>query len=121
MSTMKQEIKELLENVDYDDLKDLRNEATKKLSDVRNRDRLFFRIYLPKEHVENFERAVDWAVKKGMIKKKTRWAFAKFCVLNVIDQILLEIEKEKVLRQKDDMALRATNPSPFVPAEVRLD
>jgi len=77
-------------------LKALRKEAVRKLSNVRRRDRVFFTIYLQKEYVENFERARDWAFSKGLIKKKTRWAFAKFCVLNIIDQILQEIEKERV-------------------------
>ncbi len=109
----KDRIKELIENVDYDDLKELKNEATRKLSSVRNRDRLFFRIYLQKEFVVNFERARDWAFNKGLIKKRTRWAFAKFAVINVIDQILTEVEKERITRENEEIARRSASMNLF--------
>jgi hypothetical protein len=116
---VKDSLKELVENIDYDDLKDLRKIATHKLSLVRHRDRLYFRIYLPKEFVINFERARDWAFSRGLIKKKTRWAFAKFAVMNVIDQIMKEIDKEQLNAAQS----RSSEPL-FVPerdGEVRQD
>lgn len=115
----KDRLKELIESVDYDDLKELKKEATRKLSSVRNRDRLFFRIYLQKEFVENFERARDWAFNKGLIKKRTRWAFAKFAVINVIDQIITEAENERINRENEEINRRSASTNPFDLAGVR--
>lgn len=115
----KDSLKRLIENVDYDDLKELKKEATRKLSSVRNRDRLFFRIYLQKEFVENFVRALDWAFNRGLIKKRTRWAFAKFAVINVIDQIITEIDKERIARENEELARRAANTNPFEVGSIR--
>lgn len=93
-------IKKVVENISYDDLKILRKEATRKLSNVRKRDRLYFRLYLQKEYVEDFERALDYAFEKGLILKRTRWAFTKFCVVNVIKHILEDKKKEELLAQQ---------------------
>ena len=117
----KDSLKKLIENVDYDDLKELKKEASRKLSSVRNRDRLFFRIYLQKEFVENFVRALDWAFNRGLIKKRTRWAFAKFAVINVIDQIVTEIEKERIIRENEEMARRTASTNPFDLGGLRQD
>lgn len=114
-------IKKLVEGIGYDDLKLLSKEAVRKLSNIRRRDRIYFRIYLQKEHVENFERAKDWAFKKGLIRRPTRWAFTKFAVTNVIDMILREIEKEQVEAENEALAQRMTNTSPFAPAEAKQD
>lgn len=89
------EIKKLMDSIGYEELKVLRKEAVRKLSNVRRRGRVFFTIYLQKDYVENFERARDWAFSRGLIQKRTRWAFAKFAVTNVIDMIMKEIEKEQ--------------------------
>jgi len=112
-------IKELMDSIDYDDLKVLRKEAVRKLSNVRRRGRVFFTIYLQKEYVENFERARDWAFNHGLIHKRTRWAFTKFAITNVIDMIMKEIDKE----QTDATQSRSGAPL-FAPAregEVRQD
>lgn len=77
-------------------MKALQKEAIRKISNVRRRDRVFFTIYLSKEHVESFERAIDWAFKQGLIKRRTRWAFTRFCIVNVISMINREAEKERV-------------------------
>lgn len=100
-----QGIKNIVENISYDDLKILRKEATRKLSNVRKRDRLYFRIYLQKEYVEDFERALDWAFEKGLILKRTRWAFTKFCVVNVITHIIEDIKKEQLLAQQSQTGM----------------
>jgi len=72
---------------------------------------LFFRIYLQKEYVENFERALDWSFRKGLIRKKTRWGFAKFAVTNVIDMIMKEIAKEQTA------AVQSHSGVPLCPSE----
>ncbi len=113
------EIKKFVDSVGYEDLKTLRKEAVRKLSNVRRRDRVFFTIYLQKEYVENFERARDWAFEKGMINKRTRWAFTKFSITNVIDMILKEMEKERINRENEEMARRAANTDPFALPGVR--
>lgn len=89
-----QGIQKIVETINYDDLKLFKKEAVRKLSNVRKRDRIYFRIYLQKEFVESFEQAIDWAFNKGLIKRKTRWAFTRFCVVNVISMIMKEIEKK---------------------------
>lgn len=116
---VKDSLKKLIENIDYNDLKDLKKEATRKLSFVRSRDRLYFRIYLQKEFVEKFERAKDWAFTKGLIKKKTRWSFAKFAIMNIIDQIITEIDKEQLVTAQS----RSSVPlfAPERDGEVRQD
>lgn len=89
------DIKKLIDSIGYDDLKALKEQAVRKISNVRRRDRLFFTIYLTKEHVESFERAIDWTFEKGLIKRRTRWAFTRFCIVNVISMVVKEIEKEQ--------------------------
>ncbi len=108
----KDAIKKLIGTIGYDDLKVLRKESTRELSKVRLRDRIKFTIYLQKEYVENFERARDWAFEKGMIKKRTRWAFTKFAVTNVIDMIMKEIDKERIAPVQSHSGVPL-----FVPAE----
>jgi len=93
----KEAIKKLIEGIGYEDLKILRKESTRELSKVRLRDRIKFTIYLQKEYVENFERARDWTFNHGLIQKRTRWAFTKFAVTNVIDMIMKEIAKEQTV------------------------
>ncbi len=96
----KQDIKKLIESIGYDDLKVLRAESTRELSRVRLQDRIKFCVYLPKEYVEKFEQARDWAFEKRLIKKKTRWAFTKLCVVNVMTRILEEKAKEQLIAQQ---------------------
>ena len=107
------EIKKFVESIGYDDLKVLRKEAVRKLSNVRRKGRVFFTIYLQKEYVENFERARDWAFEKGMIGRRTRWAFTKFAITNVIDMILKEMEKERINRENEEIACRNASTNPF--------
>lgn len=106
-------MKKFVDSIGYEDLKTLRKEAVRKLSNVRRKGRVFFTIYLQKEYVENFERARDWAFEKGMINKRTRWAFAKFSITNVIDMILKEMEKERIIRENEELARRNASMSPF--------
>lgn len=112
-------MKKFVDSIGYEDLKTLRKEAVRKLSNVRRKGRVFFTIYLQKEYVENFERARDWAFEKGMIGKRTRWAFAKFSITNVIDMILKEMEKERIIRENEELARRAANTDPFALPGVR--
>lgn len=100
-------IKKLLDDIGYEDLKLLRKESERKLSNIRRRDRVFFTIYLTKEHVEGFVKACDWAYEKGLIKKRTRWAFTRFCITNIISMILNEITKEQAAaaQQQQGMSL----------------
>lgn len=95
VSIDKQDIKQLIGSISYDDLMLLRNESTRELSKVNLQDRIKFTVYLQKNYVERFERALGWAFNRGLIQKKTRWAFTKFAIMNIIDQIINEIEKEQ--------------------------
>jgi hypothetical protein len=54
-----------------------------------------------------------------MIKKRTAWAFTKFAVINAIDIIMKEIEKEQVIQANDKTSQRIANPLTFGVAEVR--
>lgn len=96
VSIDKQDIKQLIGSISYDDLKFLRNESTRELSKVNLQDRIKFTVYLQKSYVEKFERALGWAFNRGLIQRKTRWAFTKFAIMNIIDQIINEIEKEQM-------------------------
>jgi len=115
------DLKKIIESVDYNDLKLLKKLATKKVSSVRNRDRMFFRVYLQKEYVEKFERTLDWAFSHGVIKRRSRWAFAKFAIVNVMDMIEEEMRKEQIERDDAELALRALNPNPFHVSGVKQD
>lgn len=114
-----QGIKKLVDSIGYDDLKSLQKEAVRKLSNVRRRGRVFFTVYLQKEYVEDFERALDYAFEKGLILKKTRWAFTKFCVVNVIKHILEDRKKEQINKEKGELARRNASTDPFDIAGVR--
>lgn len=92
-------IKKLVGTINYEDLKELRRETSHELTKVRLRDRIHFSIYLQKEYVEDFERARDWAFAKGLITKRTRWAFTKFAVTNVMDMIKKELVKEQNMHE----------------------
>ncbi|MFH1769093.1 MAG: hypothetical protein ABH833_00305 [Parcubacteria group bacterium] len=116
-----EEVKRLLESIDYEDLKVLRKESNRKLSNIRRRDRVFFTIYLQKEYVENFELARDWAFAKGLIKKRTRWAFTKFAITNVIDMVIKEKENEWINTENEELARRNASTNPFDPGRVRQD
>lgn len=106
-------IKSLIDSIDYNDLEMVRKESGKKLRAIRRRDRVFFTIYLQKEYVENFEKARDWAFSKGIIARKTRWAFTKFAITNIIDMVMKEIEKEWIDKENAEMVRRASNTNPF--------
>lgn len=105
----KDDIKKLIDNIGYDDLKLLRKESTRELSKVRLRDRIKFTIYLPKEYSIKYERAVSWAFERGLIKKKTRWAFTRFAVTNVIDMIVREMDKEGITPENGKTTQETTN------------
>jgi len=109
----KQDIKTLIESISYDDLKLLRNESTRELSKVNLQDRIKFTVYLQKSYVEKFERALGWAFKRGLILRKTRWAFTKFAIMNIIDQIITELDKEQVTKENEELARRNASTNPF--------
>lgn len=115
----KQDIKTLIESISYDDLKLLRNESTRELSKVNLQDRIKFTVYLQKSYVEKFERALGWAFKRGLIQRKTRWAFTKFAIMNIIDQIITELDKEQVTKENSELARRNASTDPFDIAGVR--
>ena len=102
-------------------MKTLREETVKELKKVRLKGRLKFAIYLPKENRESFEIALRWAHTKGLIAKPTNWAFTKFAVMNVIEMINNEIEKERVQKENEEMAQRVYNSPTSVPGNIRLD
>lgn len=105
----KQDIKKLIGSISYDDLKFLRNESTRELSKVNLQDRIKFTVYLQKNYVEKFERALGWAFNRGLIRRKTRWAFTRFAVTNVIDMIVREMEKEGITPENGKTTQETTN------------
>lgn len=113
------DIKSIVGTMTYNDLKQLKIEATKKLKSVRFRDRIKFTLYLPKEYKERFEVALRWAVDHSVINASSRWAFTKFAVVNMIDMIEKEMEKERIEKENEELARRAANSALFVPGEVR--
>lgn len=76
-------------------------EIKKKLSTHIKKERIkrgLRLIYVvPERHIPIFIDARDWVFNHGMIERNTNWAFIKFCVMNTIKLVIVEIEKERSL------------------------
>lgn len=95
----------LLEGMDLDSLKRLRQETNRKIKNEKTRLKFKANIEIPAEYREHFERAAEWAFNRKLIKTRSRWAFCKFAITNSIDFIIGQIEKEEMEKARAAAAI----------------
>lgn len=62
---------------------------------MRKRKNLSLTVYVPAETRDSFNTAKKWAFERELTKTDSNWAFAKFALLNTIQIIVEQIEKER--------------------------
>jgi len=90
-----EDIDSILSSMTLDDAKVLRKKLTKNIKSMRKSKNLSLTVYVQAEYRDSFEIAKKWAHEKGLTKKPSNWAFAKFCLINTIKIVLDEIERER--------------------------
>lgn len=93
-------IDQALSGMDISETKALRDKLTKDLQNKRRQKSMKITVYLAGEHRDPFETAKQWAYEKGLTKKPSDWAFAKFALTNAIRTVLDEIELEREAQAK---------------------
>ncbi len=88
----------LIESMSLKDVKALRTQVTKRIKSIRQEKRLRMELYVQAEYRDAFDKAMQWAYEQGLIKKPTKWGFAKFAVVNVVNMINQEIDKKNTLK-----------------------
>lgn len=73
---------------------DLRKKISNNIKSIRKRRNLSLTVYVQAEVRDSFEIARKWAFERKLTKTDSNWAFAKFALLNTIQIILNQIEKE---------------------------
>lgn len=74
-----------IDNIDH--VKLARHRLSKRKSDLTPDTRFRITLVLPGKYESVFDKSVEFAYNSKFIKKKTRWAFTKFALFNVIDTI----------------------------------
>jgi len=73
----------------------LRKKISKNIKSIRKRRNLSLTVYVQAEVRDSFETARAWAFERGLTKTNSNWAFAKFALVNTIQMIIDQIEKER--------------------------
>ncbi len=89
-----------LDSLDLNALKKLLEEVNCRIKNEKSKNMFKTNVTIPAEYRGHFEAATEWAYKRNLINKRSRWAFCKFAIINTINFILGEIEKEKLLDRK---------------------
>jgi len=78
-----------------DESQELRKKLSKNIKAIRKRKNLSLTVYVQAEVRDSFETARKWAFERGLTKTDSNWAFAKFALLNTIQIVIDQIEKER--------------------------
>ncbi len=103
--------KEDISSISLEEATTLRRQLSTKIQAIRKQKSLRMEVYIQAEYVDAVETAKDWAFEHSMIPKKTKWGFAKFCIINTTRMIHEQIEKEKA--QSQTAVNRQTQPNPY--------
>jgi len=90
-----QDIDQILSGMSLEESQQLRLKISKNIKSIRKRKNLSLTVYVQAEVRDSFETARAWAFDHGFTKTDSNWAFAKFALLNTIQIILDQIEKER--------------------------
>lgn len=74
---------------------ELRKRISKNIKSIRKRRNLSLTVYVQAEVRDSFETARKWAFERELTKTDSNWAFAKFALVNTIQMIIDQIEKER--------------------------
>lgn len=88
-------IDQLLSEMSLDESQELRKRISQNIKAIRKRRNLSLTVYVQAEVRDSFETARKWAFERGLTKTDSNWAFAKFALLNTIQMIIDQIEKER--------------------------
>ena len=90
-----QNIDQLLSGMSLEESQELRKKISKNIKSIRTRRNLSLTVYVQAEVRDSFETARKWAFDRGLTKTDSNWAFAKFALLNTIQIVIDQIEKER--------------------------
>lgn len=90
-----QNIDHILSEMSLEESQELRKKISKNIKSIRKRKNLSLTVYVQAEVRDSFEIARKWAFKQGLTKTDSNWAFAKFALLNTIQIIREQIERER--------------------------
>lgn len=87
--------KDIVSTISLEEATKLRKKLSEKIQYIRKQKSLRMEVYIQAEYRDAVESAKDWAFEKELIKRNTKWTFAKFCIINTTKMILAQMEKEK--------------------------
>jgi len=90
-----QDIDRLLSGMSLEESQELRKKISKNIKSIRKRKNLSLTVYVQAEVRDSFETARKWAFEREFTKTDSNWAFAKFALLNTIQMIMDQVEKER--------------------------
>jgi len=95
-------INELISTMSLEEGLVFRKKLSQKIQYTRKKKSLRMEVYIQAEYRDAVELAKEWAYENGLIKRNTKWTFAKFCIINTTKMILAQIEtnKNEKLRQE---------------------
>ena len=88
-------IDQILSGLGLEESQELRRKISKNIKSIRKRRNLSLTVYVQAEVRDSFETARKWAFERGLTKTDSNWAFAKFALLNTIQIIIDQIERER--------------------------
>ena len=99
-------------NMDIFTAKEYRAEATKRIAYLRSKDTIKLETVMSAEKKNALILSINWLHTHGFIKKKTRYAFLKFAVEKMMENILAQHEKEQAQLQQQAIRNSQSQPQP---------
>lgn len=81
--------------------KKLQKNIGKHISKLRSKDTVKLESFVSAEKKNALLLSIDWLFTHGFIKKKTRYAFLKFAVDEMMKNVLAQHEKEQAQKQQE--------------------
>lgn len=83
-----------ISDMSLQEAKELRNLLSQDIQKRRKKETLRMEVYISAEFAAFVEAAKDWAFKNRLIKRNTKWTYAKFAIINTTKMILEQRDKE---------------------------
>lgn len=88
----------ILDSLGFHELKKLRDEASRRIKLEINKNSLRLQVYIAAGIREDFDTAVEWAHRHGLIKKPSKWMFCKMAVHNAVLFIMEQRKAEELAK-----------------------
>lgn len=97
--------KSMLDSLGFHELKELRDEASRRIRLEINKNSLRLQVYIAAGIREDFDTAVQWAYDRKLIKKPSKWMFCKMAVHNAVLYIMEQKKTEELEKARAAAAI----------------